>query len=271
MIGCEVDFDSWRFTMPERRIVKMVDNFDLAGACVRDVGRCPQLGPERQLALVEYVKEGWKAKEEFDRNGASPQKKEALRYLIERGKESRGQLMMTNFGLVMDRAKKHQGRGVELLDLVQEGFLKFDDAVKKFEPGKGYKFSTYLTWWIDQGIERSIYTNGRTIRRPERLATQINKISKIEDSLRQTLDRKPTDQEIMQAAGMTERIYKHVRKYQDETIISLDAATEKGERLARSTFMKEGHRRSCHFVLERPTEDIALAHIMQEQNEDRKP
>jgi len=250
------------FTDSEITVIRKVDGGEIQNACIRDACFRKELGPERQLTLVEYVKNGWKAKEELDRNGSSPQKKEELAFLIKRGEESRNELMATNARLVVDRAKKHQGRGMELLDLIQEGYLKFDDAVKRFESKKGYQFSTYLTWWIDQGIQRAIYTHGRTIRRPECLSSQILKIKKTKDTLRQSLDRDPTDQEVMDTANMTERTYKHVARAENETIVSL-TDVENEEAGARTGFLRNKSRH-C-YSMDRPTEDAALANIMREQ------
>ena len=250
------------FTGSELKVIREVDAGEIQNACIREACFPKELSPERQLTLVEYIKKGWMAKEELDRDGANPQKKEKLRFLIERGKDSRNELMATNSRLVVNRAKKQQNRGVELLDLNQEGHLGFDDAVKKFEPRKGYNFSTYFTWWIDQKIQRAIYTHGRTIRRPERLSTQIFKIKKTRDALRQTLNREPTDNEVMHKAKMTKRIYKNVTKAEKETIISL-SDVENEEARGRTGFSRS--KKSHCYSLDRPTEDIALANVMREQ------
>ncbi len=251
------------FTDSELTVIRKVDSGDIQSACIRDACSRRELSPERQLTLVEYIKKGWEAKEELDRDGASPQKKEELGFLINRGEESRNELLATNTKLVVKRAQKQQNRGVELLDLIQEGHLKFDDAVRRFEPGKGCQFSTYFTYWIDQRIQRAIYTYGRTIRRPERLSTQIFKIEKTKDALRQSLDREPTDHEVMSNAKMTKRIYKYVTRAANETIVTL-TDVENEEARKRTGFSR--NKKSHCYSIDRPTEDIALANIMREQS-----
>jgi RNA polymerase sigma factor (sigma-70 family) len=250
------------FTDSELTVIREVDAGNIQSACIWDVCFKRQLSSERQLKLVEYIKKGWEAKEELVRDGASSEKKEELRFLIERGKESRDKLLATNTRLVVNRAQKQQNRGVELLDLIQEGYLKFDEAVRRFEPRKGYNFSTYFTWWIDQRIQRAIYTHGRTIRRPERLSTQIFKVERTRDALRQSLDREPTDSEVMSEAGMTKRIYKHVTGAEKETIVSLSSLEneEAGGKMGLFRYKKN----YC-YSMDRPTEDVALANIMREQ------
>src|SRR4030043_1626779 len=263
MLEHEPRMRSQLFTDSELTVIRKVDSGDIQSACIRDACSRRELSPERQLTLVEYIKKGWEAKEELDRDGASPQKKEELGFLINRGEESRNELLATNTKLVVKRAQKQQNRGVELLDLIQEGHLKFDDAVRHFEPGKGCQFSTYFTYWIDQRIQRAIYTYGRTIRRPERLSTQIFKIEKTKDALRQSLDREPTAHEVMSNAKMTKRIYKYVTRAANETIVTL-TDVENEEARKRTGFSR--NKKSHCYSIDRPTEDIALANIMREQS-----
>ena len=163
---------------------------------LKEIGRVPLLSMEQEKSLAMRIEAG---ELESNKNGAGDWK------LVDSGDEAKRQLTEANLRLVVSIAKKYVGRGMLFLDLIQEGNLGLIRAVEKFDYRKGYKFSTYATWWIRQAITRALADQARTIRIPVHMVETINRLIKISRQLLQELGREPSVEEIADAMGLDAR------------------------------------------------------------------
>lgn len=161
------------------------------------IGREPLLTPAEEIELGNQVQAMMRLVES-DRDDFSPQE----RKIIKIGRRSKERMMKANLRLVVSVAKKYQGKGLELLDLIQEGSLGLERAVEKFDPTRGYKFSTYAFWWIRQSMTRAIACQSRTIRLPVHLSERLATVRKVSLELAHKLGAMPSRQEIAEAIGM---------------------------------------------------------------------
>ncbi len=161
------------------------------------IGREPLLTPAEEIELGNQVQAMMRLVES-DRNDFSAQE----RKIIKIGRRSKERMMKANLRLVVSVAKKYQGKGLELLDLIQEGSLGLERAVEKFDPTRGYKFSTYAFWWIRQSMTRAIACQSRTIRLPVHLSERLATVRKVSLELAHKLGAMPSRQEIAEAIGM---------------------------------------------------------------------
>ena len=161
------------------------------------IGREPLLTPAEEIELGNQVQVMMRLVES-DRSDFSAQE----RKIIKIGRRSKERMMKANLRLVVSVAKKYQGKGLELLDLIQEGSLGLERAVEKFDPTRGYKFSTYAFWWIRQSMTRAIACQSRTIRLPVHLSERLATVRKVSLELAHKLGAMPSRQEIAEAIGM---------------------------------------------------------------------
>lgn len=176
---------------------------DTISLYLKEVGKVPLLTPEEEVELAKKIEEGRLAKKRLARGVSDPEERKRLEKLVEEGKEAQDHLIKANSRLVVSVAKKYIGRGVPFLDLIQEGNIGLIRAVKKFDYRRGYKFSTYATWWIRQAVTRAIADQGRTIRVPVHMYEQINQLARAVRKLVQELGREPTTEEIAAEMGIS--------------------------------------------------------------------
>lgn len=175
-----------------------ISSDDTIGLYLKEMSRVPLLNINEELDIARRIEDGRASKIELDRsNGGCPQdRKLVLQNTVEEGVLAREHLIKANTRLVVSVAKRYVGRGVPFLDLIQEGNLGLMKAVEKFDYHRGFRFSTYATWWIRQTITRSIADQGRTIRVPVHMVDRIRQLYKITHEMEQTLGRVPNTSEL---------------------------------------------------------------------------
>jgi len=191
--------------LPVERILEDWEEEGIAEDPVRmylyEIGQVPLLTPEEEIELGKRIQRAKQAKAELEAGVDDPERRAELERIIQEGEEAKRQLAQANLRLVVSVAKRYVGRGMALLDLIQEGNLGLLRAVEKFDPSLGYKFSTYATWWIRQAISRAIADQARTIRIPVHMVDTINQIIRAQRKLMQELGREPTPEEIALEIG----------------------------------------------------------------------
>ena len=195
---------------------------DLVRIYLREIGRVPLLTAEGEVELAKAIEAGLFAEEKL--HGGFPlgdAERADLALLASEGLRAKGRLIEANLRLVVSIAKRYIGRGLGFLDLIQEGNLGLIRAVEKFDYTKGYKFSTYATWWIRQAITRAMADQARTIRVPVHAVEMINKLGRIQRELLQDLGREPTPEELAKEMDITPEKVLEIQQYAREPI-SLD-------------------------------------------------
>ena len=184
-----------------------VSSDDTVGLYLKEMARVPLLSTEEEVELARRLEAGNAARAEMARLDGSldDEARLVLEAIVEDGKAARDHLIKANTRLVVSIAKKYMGRGVHFLDLIQEGNLGLMKAVEKFDYTRGYRFSTYATWWIRQTITRAIADQGRTIRVPVHMSDRIRRLYKTARQLEQEHGRKPTAEEIAERMGLEPR------------------------------------------------------------------
>jgi RNA polymerase primary sigma factor len=197
---------------------------DLVRAYLKEIGKVPLLTAEQEVELAQRIEAGLFAAEKVRQadEGEAPKLSAALRrdleWLIHDGQRAKRHLLEANLRLVVSIAKRYLGRGMLFLDLIQEGNLGLIRAVEKFDYTKGYKFSTYATWWIRQAITRAMADQARTIRIPVHMVEQINKLTRVQREMLQELGREPTPEELAKELDMTPEKVVEIQGYAREPV-----------------------------------------------------
>ena len=187
---------------------------------LKQIGKVPLLNAEQEVELAKRIEAGLFAEQKLAEHGGSMQDGERndLEWIAEDGRRAKDHLLEANLRLVVSLAKRYTGRGMLFLDLIQEGNLGLIRAVEKFDYTKGYKFSTYATWWIRQAITRAMADQARTIRIPVHMVEVINKLARQQRQMLQDLGREPTPDELAAGLDMTPEKVIEVQKYGREPI-----------------------------------------------------
>ena len=209
-----------------RRDAELTASADSVRAYLKQIGKVPLLNAEQEVDLAKRIEAGLYASEQLRRAEeeaeklATPMRRD-LDWISRDGERAKNHLLEANLRLVVSLAKRYTGRGMAFLDLIQEGNLGLIRAVEKFDYTKGYKFSTYATWWIRQAITRAMADQARTIRIPVHMVEVINKLGRIQRELLQDLGREPTPEELAKEMDITPEKVLEIQQYAREPI-SLD-------------------------------------------------
>ena len=197
---------------------------------LKQIGKVPLLNAEMEVELAKRIEAGLFAEEKLAETKKMDKKLEVdMRWIAEDGRRAKNHLLEANLRLVVSLAKRYTGRGMLFLDLIQEGNLGLIRAVEKFDYTKGYKFSTYATWWIRQAITRAMADQARTIRIPVHMVEVINKLARVQRQMLQDLGREPTPEELAKELDMTPEKVVEVQKYGREPISLHTPLGEEGD------------------------------------------
>ena len=204
---------------PEQQVMVAGATADPVKDYLKQIGKVPLLNAEMEVELAKRIEAGLFAEEKLSSNGKLSEKaREEFEWISEDGRRAKNHLLEANLRLVVSLAKRYTGRGMLFLDLIQEGNLGLIRAVEKFDYTKGYKFSTYATWWIRQAITRAMADQARTIRIPVHMVEVINKLARVQRQMLQDLGREPTPEELAKELDMTPEKVIEVQKYGREPI-----------------------------------------------------
>ena len=204
---------------PEQQVLVAGATADPVKDYLKQIGKVSLLNAEMEVELAKRIEAGLFAEEKLAKGGRISEKVfEELEWIAEDGRRAKNHLLEANLRLVVSLAKRYTGRGMLFLDLIQEGNLGLIRAVEKFDYTKGYKFSTYATWWIRQAITRAMADQARTIRIPVHMVEVINKLARVQRQMLQDLGREPTPEELAKELDMTPEKVVEVQKYGREPI-----------------------------------------------------
>ncbi|NEO85265.1 MAG: RpoD/SigA family RNA polymerase sigma factor [Spirulina sp. SIO3F2] len=237
------------FSTPERNLTASAPRThrkgeidDTVGAFFKEMARYPLLKPDEEVELAQCVKTIIAIEERREQLatelGFEPSKaawaeavemsERQLEHLLYQGRVAKRKMIRSNLRLVVSIAKRYLNRGVPFLDLIQEGAIGLNRAAEKFDPNKGYKFSTYAYWWIRQAITRTIANDARTIRLPIHIVEKLNKLKKAQRVLKQQLKRNPSEAELAAALDITPEQLRHLFQLRRQSL-SLNHRVGKGE------------------------------------------
>jgi RNA polymerase primary sigma factor len=204
---------------PAQQVVTAGATADPVKDYLKQIGKVALLNAEQEVELAKRIEAGLFAEEKLASSGKpEPRLRRELEWIASDGRRAKNHLLEANLRLVVSLAKRYTGRGMLFLDLIQEGNLGLIRAVEKFDYTKGYKFSTYATWWIRQAITRAMADQARTIRIPVHMVEVINKLARVQRQMLQDLGREPTPEELAKELDMTPEKVVEVQKYGREPI-----------------------------------------------------
>jgi len=236
VVAEEDDDEEAKALAQARKDAESAASADPVRAYLKQIGKVPLLNAELEVELAKRIEAGLfaaeklRADDELTRRTPkgkkatgrlSPQLRHELEWLVRDGERAKNHLLEANLRLVVSLAKRYTGRGMQFLDLIQEGNLGLIRAVEKFDYTKGYKFSTYATWWIRQAITRAMADQARTIRIPVHMVEVINKLARVQRQMLQDLGREPTPEELGRELDLSPEKVVEIQKYAREPI-SLD-------------------------------------------------
>ena len=229
--GCGAEHVVWdeeesQVLRQTRKDAELTASTDSVRAYLRQITKVALLTADQEVDLAKRIEAGLFAAERMRRaddcaEKLSPQLRRDLRWIVRDGQRAKHHLLEANLRLVVSIAKRHTGRGLALLDLIQEGNLGLIRAVEKFDYTKGYKFSTYATWWVRQAITRALADQTRTIRLPVHIVEVINKLRRIHRELRHDLGREPDPDELATEMDLTPDKVREIQQHTREPV-SLD-------------------------------------------------
>ncbi|NIH56962.1 RNA polymerase primary sigma factor [Brooklawnia cerclae] len=203
---------------PEQQVVSAGATADPVKDYLKQIGKVALLNAEQEVSLAKRIEAGLFAEEQLGEDNVRDKDRIDYEWIVEDGRRAKNHLLEANLRLVVSLAKRYTGRGMLFLDLIQEGNLGLIRAVEKFDYTKGYKFSTYATWWIKQAITRAMADQARTIRIPVHMVEVINKLARVQRQMLQDLGREPLPEELAKELDMTPEKVVEVQKYGREPI-----------------------------------------------------
>ncbi len=237
-------------------IEEVDDNISLY---LKEIGRIPLLNQQEEIALANLMEQGNEARTWLKQNHTTPEEKELLTQRIWAGEKARHHLIEANSRLVVSIAKQYIGRGVSFLDLIQEGNIGLLRAVEKFDHQRGYKFSTYATWWIRQAITRAIADQSRTIRVPVHMSERINNLRRVSHRLAQEMGREPNTDELAAELNTSRRMVERLMRIAQHPL-SLEMPLADEEEVSLADFIEDS---------QTPTpSDAATDKLLREQIDD---
>ncbi len=201
---------------------------DLVRVYLREIGRHQLLAADQEIEMAKVIEAGTKAAKRLERTNGSlaARTREQLQQQVEAGERARRTFVEANLRLVVSIARRYQGFGLPLLDLIQDGNIGLLRAVEKYDWRRGFKFSTYATWWVRQGISRGLADRSRTIRLPVHIAEIVNRLRRTEADLSSNLGREPTDEELATALELD---IDQLRAYRTTAMDTVSLSTPLGE------------------------------------------
>ena len=227
---------------------------------LKEISRIPLLSGREEVELAKAIERGIEATTQLTEDAQlTPQSRLHLQDLVAKGQEARCKLIESNFRLVVSIAKKYVGHGVSFMDLIQEGNIGLIKAVEKFEYRRGFKFSTYATWWIRQAVSRALSDQGRTIRVPVHMGERITQLSRVSRELVQRYGHTPTDEEIALEMGINLKLLERIRQASQHPLsLELEVGEDMDSTLG--DFIEDENNA--------PPDDSAMGQLLSERMED---
>ena len=237
---------------------------------LKQIGKVALLNAAEEVELAMRIEAGLFAEDKLATTKNLPKKLEReLKWVAKDGQRAKAHLLGANLRLVVSLAKRYTGRGMQFLDLIQEGNLGLIRAVEKFDYTKGFKFSTYATWWIRQAITRGMADQSRTIRLPVHLVEQVNKLARIKRELHQNLGREATDEELAEESGIpVEKINDLLEHSRDP--VSLDMPVGSDEEAPLGDFIEDAEAMSAENTVIAELMHTDIRHVLSTTLDERE-